>query len=229
MSIVGLVAGLGPESTIDYYRRILEAWARARPGSAPGIVIDSLDVQQALRLVQGDRAALIAYLCGSLDRLAGAGVDFAALTANTPHLVFDELAARSRVPLISIVETCASAARSLGLGRLLLLGTRFTMEGPFYPAVCARHGIAIVSLNAADMGWVHERYVDELLNGEFRDETRQRFIEIVDRVRRDSGVEGVILGGTELPLLLRDTTIAGIPALDTTALHVDAIVQRLLQ
>jgi aspartate racemase len=229
MSSVGLVGGLGPESTIDYYRRILEAWARVRPGSAPGIVIDSLDVQHALRLVQGDRAALITYLGGSLDRLAGAGVDFAALTANTPHLVFDELAARSRVPLISIVETCAAAARELELKRLLLLGTRFTMEGPFYPAVCSRHGIAIVSLEAADMGWVHERYVGELLEGEFRDDTRQRFVEIVERVRRESGVEGVILGGTELPLLLRDTTVAGIPALDTTALHVNAIVERLMQ
>jgi aspartate racemase len=229
MSIVGLVGGLGPESTIDYYRRILEAWARARPGSAPGIVIDSLDVQQALRLVQGDRAALIAYLRGSLDRLAGAGVDFAALTANTPHLVFDELAAVSRVPLLSIVETCAEAARRLGLARLLLLGTRFTMEGPFYPAVFTRHGISIVSLNAADMSWVHERYVGELLSGDFRDDTRRRFVELVDRVRRESGVDGVILGGTELPLLLRDTTVAGIPALDTTALHVDAIVKRLLQ
>src|SRR5258706_10340003 len=101
-----LVGGMGTESTIDYYRRILERWARERPGSAPSIVIDSLDVQIGLRLVEHDRAGLLAYLRSSLERLAGAGVGFAALTANTPHLVFDDLVARSPVPLISIVETC---------------------------------------------------------------------------------------------------------------------------
>ena len=225
---VGLVGGLGPESTIDYYRRILELWARERPGSAPPIVIDSLDVQLGLRLVEHDRAGLIAYLRSSLERLAGAGVDFAALTANTPHLVFDELAAGSPVPLISIVETCAKAAQRRGFRRLLLLGTRFTMEGPFFPAVFGRHGLTIVPLRGTDVTWVHERYVGELLKGDFRDDTRRQFVELVDRVRRESSIDGVILGGTELPLLLRAAEIAGVPLLDTTALHVEAIVGRLL-
>jgi aspartate racemase len=154
-------------------------------------------------------------------------VDFAAMTANTPHIVFDELAARSPVALVSIVEVCADEARARGLGRLALLGTRFTMEGPFYPEVCSRYGIAVVSPNAAERAWVHERYVGELLNGEFRDDTRQRVISLVSRMRDDDRVDGVILGGTELPLLLRTPVIAGVPALDTTALHVDAIVRRL--
>ncbi|HEY6195596.1 MAG TPA: amino acid racemase [Candidatus Eisenbacteria bacterium] len=228
MASVGLVGGLGPESTIDYYRRILERWERERPGSAPSIVIDSLDVQMGLRLVQHDRAGLLAYLRASLERLVGAGVSFAALTANTPHLVFDDLAAGSPVPLISIVETCAGEARRRGFTRLLLLGTRFTMEGAFFPTVFGRHGLSLVPLERADVAWVHERYVGELLKGDFRDETRQRFVELVDRVRRESGIEAVILGGTELPLLLRATEIGGVPLLDTTALHVDAIVARLL-
>ncbi len=229
MTSVGLVGGLGPESTIDYYRRILERWARERAGSAPSIVIDSLDVQLGLRLVQQDRAGLTAYLQASLARLAGAGVGFAVLTANTPHLVFDELAASSPVPLISIVEVCAEEAQRRGLKRLLLLGTRFTMEGTFFPAVFARRGLSIVSLSGADVVWVHERYIGELLKGDFRDDTRQGFVELVARVHRESAIEGVILGGTELPLLLRAAEIAGIPLLDTTALHVEAIVARLLQ
>ncbi len=229
MTSVGLVGGLGPESTIDYYRRILERWARERPGSAPSIVIDSLDVQIGLRLVEHDRAGLLAYLRSSLERLAGAGVGFAALTANTPHLVFDDLVARSPVPLVSIVETCAEAAERRGFTRLLLLGTRFTMEGTFFPAVLGRHGLTLVPLEGADVAWVHERYVGELLKGVFRDDTRQGFVELVDRVRRESDIEAVILGGTELPLLLRAADIAGVPLLDTTALHVEAIVERLLQ
>lgn len=227
MARVGLVGGLGPESTIDYYRRIQEAWGRERPGSAPAIVIDSLDVQVGLKLVEHDRPGLIAYLEASIARLAGAGADFAALTANSPHLVFDELAQRSALLLISIVETCAAEAKRRGFGRLLLLGTRFTMEGAFFPAVFARHGLRIVTLDPAGVTWVHERYVGELLQGVFLDGTREAFVERVARARRDHGINAVILGGTELPLLLRAPDIEGVPLLDTTALHVEAIVARL--
>lgn len=228
MTSVGLVGGLGPESTIDYYRRILQAWQAERPGSAPSMVIDSLDVQYGLRLVASDRAALVEYLLGSVRRLAAAGVGFVAITANTPHLVFDELAAMSPVPLLSIVEVCAEEARRLDIDTVGLLGTRFTMEAPFYPTVFSRWGITVATPVEAERLWLHERYVTELLVGSFRDETRAGVVDIVRRLQRDAGIEGIILGGTELPLLLGDATIAGVPALDTTALHVAAIVQRLL-
>ncbi len=227
MTTVGIVGGLGPESTVDYYRRILEAWEREDPSTAPSIVIDSLDVRRALHLVDSDRPALIEYLLASLRRLAGAGVDFAVMTANTPHIVFDELAARSPVPLVSIVEVCAEEAQRRGLKRLALLGTRFTMEGRFYPTVCARYGIAVVPPNDADRAWVHERYVEELLRGDFRDDTRRRFLSLASRLRDEERIDGVILGGTELPLLLSTPVIADVPALDTTALHVAAIVRHL--
>jgi aspartate racemase len=227
MATLGLVGGLGPESTIDYYRRILEAWQRHDRSTAPAIVIDSLDVQRALRLVATDRPGLTEYLLASLVRLGRAGVDFAAMTANTPHIVFDELAARSPVPLISIVEVCGEEARRRGLARLLLLGTRFTMEAPFYLDVCARSSVTVVRPGDEDRSWIHDRYVGELLEGEFRDETRRRFVSLVECLRDEEHVDGVILGGTELPLLLPAPAIAGLPTLDTTALHVSAIVARL--
>jgi len=227
MGSVGLVGGLGPESTIDYYRRLVEAWERVEPSTAPAIVIDSLDVQRALRLVERDRPALVEYLLGSVRRLAAAGVDFVAMTANTPHLVFDDIAARSPVPLVSLVEACAEEARRRGWRRLALLGTRFTMEGPFYPAVCGRYGISVVPPGADDRAWIHERYVGELLKGEFRDDTRRAFTALVDRLRTEEGIDAVILGGTELPLLLTTPVVADVPVLDTTALHVAAIVDRL--
>src|SRR5688572_1803927 len=227
MATVGIVGGLGPESTIDYYRRILAAWKREDPSSAPSIVIDSLDAQRALALVGADRRAFSEYLFESLQRLAGAGVDFAVLSANTAHLVFDDLSARSPVPLLSVVEACAAEARRLGLKRVALLGTRFTMEATFYPEVCVRFGVEVVTPTADQRDWVHERYIGELLKGDFREDTRQEFISLVERLRRDERIDGVILGGTELPLLLRDASIAGVPVLDTTGLHVSAIVQRL--
>ena len=224
---VGLVGGLGPESTIDYYRRLLVAWQQAAPGSAPGIVIDSLDVQVGLRLAADDRAALADYLLDSVRRLAGAGVAFVAMTANTAHVVFDELVARSPVPILGIVEPCADAARARGLRRLALLGTRFTMAAGFYAAACARHGIEVVAPDAGERTWLHERYVGELLAGEFRDETRAGVVALVERMRSRDAVDGVILAGTELPLLLGGETVAGLPALDSTGLHVAAIVRRM--
>jgi aspartate racemase len=229
MTAVGLVGGLGPESTIDYYRRILDGWATHDPSSSPSIVIDSLDSTLALRLVAEDRAALIDYLLGSIRRLTGAGADFIAMTANTPHLVFDELAAASSVPLLSIVEVCAGEARRLGLRRTLLLGTRFTMQADFYPTVCARHGIEVVAPDETERAWIHARYVEELLKGDFRDTTREELTALITRLRDRTHADGIILGGTELPLLLRAPTVADLPLLDTTALHVAAIVNRLLE
>jgi aspartate racemase len=227
MATVGLVGGLGPESTIDYYRRILDGWQRLQPGTAPSIVIDSLDVQRGLHLVAHDRPGLVDYLSASLDRLAGAGVDFAAMTANTPHLVFDELAGRTSLPLLSIVEVCLEAAQRRQLSRLLLLGTSFTMEAGFYAEVFGRRGATIVTPAAEERAWIHERYVGELLQGVFSEATRQAIVSLVVRSQAADGIDGVILGGTELPLLLKDESIAGVPALDTTALHVAAIVDRL--
>jgi aspartate racemase len=142
--------------------------------------------------------------------------------------VFDELAKQSPVPLLSIVETCADEAQARGLQRLALLGTRFTMEAPFYPAVFARRGIAIVPPNSEERRWIHDRYVGQLLKGDFRDETRDGILTIVARLRDVERVDGVIYGGTELPLLLTGETAATLPTLDTTALHVSAIVRRLL-
>jgi aspartate racemase len=227
MTALGIVGGLGPESTIDYYRRILEAWKRDDPSSSPSILIDSLDVDLGLRLVEHDRPALVEYLSASLNRLAAAGADFAAMAANTPHVVFDELAAQSPIPIVSIVEACAEEAQRRGLRRLGLLGTRFTMEGRFYPNVFKRRKMSIVSPNNEERTWIHDRYVGQLLKGEFLDETRNGVIAVIKRLRDEEKIDGVILGGTELTLLLSAPVVADIPALDTTALHVAAIVKRL--
>ena len=227
MATLGIVGGLGPESTIDYYRRILEEWKRESPSSSRAIIIDSLDVDRGLHLVEHDRPGLVEYLAASLGRLAAAGADVAAMAANTPHVVFDELVERSPIPMVSIVEACADEASRRGLRRLALLGTRFTMEGAFYPAVFARRGIAIVAPNDEERRWIHERYVGQLLKGDFREETRAGVLAVVKRLREEQNIDGVILGGTELTLLLSGPLVADLPALDTTALHVSAIVQRL--
>ena len=229
MTIVGLVGGLGPESTVDYYRRIIERWQTTDPSTTPPMVIDSLDPTKALRLVASDRAAFVDYILASIRRLEGAGVDFIAITANTPHLAFDELAAQASVPLISIVEVCVNEARRRGMTHVLLLGTRFTMEADFYPTVFRRFGVPVTVPDADERTWIHSKYVDELLKGSFSDETRSELITRIETIRRRERVDGLVLGGTELPLLLRAPVVAGLPVLDTTELHVAAIVERLLR
>lgn len=227
MTSVGIVGGIGPESTIDYYRRILQVWQEQSPRSAPRILIDSLDVDLGLRLIDSDRPALTDYLLESLERLARAGVDFALLAANSPHVVFDDLSARSPVPLLSIVEVCARAAARQGLKRVGLLGTRFTMDGTFYPVTCARFGIEVVVPEPKERTWIHEKYIGELLRGVFRDETREELLRIIERLKERARVDSIALAGTELPLLLRAQKLGGVPVLDTTELHVAAIVERL--
>ncbi|HEX6066361.1 MAG TPA: amino acid racemase [Longimicrobiales bacterium] len=225
--IVGIVGGLGPESTIDYYRRILELWQEQHPDSAPEILIDSLDVTRGIEMVRHDRAGLVDYLANSVERLARAGADFAVFAANTPHIVFDEVAARSPVPLLSIVEVCAEEAQRHDFERVAVLGTGFTMEAGFYPAVFGRRGIQVVVPNAAERAWLHERYLGELLKGIFHPEARDGVHEMTDRLRAQAGVQATVLAGTELPLLLKSETLAGLPILDSTELHVRAIVRRL--
>ena len=224
---MGLVGGLGPESTLDYYRRLIFEWRRDDPLSSPSIVIDSLDDKIAMRLVEQDRPALTEYILESLHRLHGAGVSFGAITSNTTHLVFDKVAKRSPIPLVNIIEVCIEEARRLGLKRLGVLGTRWLMQARLYPDAAQRHGIEIVVPPERDRDWMHDRYVNELVKGDLRDETRRGVIAMAERLRDAKGIDGVILGGTELPLLMRDPTIAGLPVLDTTGLHVGAIIERL--
>lgn len=227
MASVGLVGGLGPEATIDYYRRLIKTWEREDPLSSPSIVIDSLDSKVVLRLVERDLPALSEYIFESVRRLHRAGVSFGAITSNTSHVVFDTVSARSPIPLLSIIDVCVAEARRLRLKRLALFGTRSIMTAPLYPAAARPHGIEIVVPPEPERTWMHERYVGELVKGDFRDETRRGVIAMAERLRDEERIDGVILGGTELPLLMREPTIAGLPALDTTGLHVAAIIKRL--
>jgi aspartate racemase len=229
MRIAGIVGGIAPESTVDYYRTIIASYRdRTGDGSYPAVVINSIDLQRMLHLAATDLRALADYLASEIERLSRAGANFAALASNTPHVVFDELRSRTPVPLVSIVDAACEAAKGMGLRRLGLLGTRFTMEGRFYPDVFSRAGLALVPPPREELGYVHTRYMDELVKGVFKEETRAELIRIVDGMRRRDGVDAVVLAGTELPLLLRDAK-SPVPLLDTTQIHVRAIVDRMLQ
>ncbi|HEY6947649.1 MAG TPA: amino acid racemase, partial [Gemmatimonadales bacterium] len=197
-------------------------------GTYPSILINSIDLKRLLDLAGAERLdELTDYLLRELERLARAGADVALFASNTPHLVFEEVRRRAPIPLLSIVEAACAAAEAQGLTRVGLLGTRFTMQARFYPDVFARAAIRVVVPDAEEQRWVHDRYVHELIPAIFRPETRERMLALVARMKARDGIEGVILGGTELPLLLRDAS-GGIPLLDTTRIHADCAVAQLL-
>src|SRR5689334_17259519 len=230
MKTVGLIGGVGPESTIEYYRFIIEAYReRKQDDTYPSIIINSVDVNKYVALATASRFDTFANdLAIEIERLARAGADFGALAANTPHIVFDELQGRCSIPLVSIVEATCDKARNLGFKRVALLGTRFTMTGGFYQDVFARAGIDLVVPNEEEQAYIHEKYIGELLKNVFADETRAGLLAIIDRLRERDAVEAVILGGTELPLILRAAERGNIKFLDTTKIHVEKIVERLL-
>ena len=230
MKTVGIIGGIGPESTVEYYRFIIEGYRERQPdGSYPSIIINSIDLSKLVRWMNaGELEAVANYLVAEIEKLARAGVDFVALASNTPHIVFDQVQARVPLPMISIVEATRDKAREINLKRPALFGTRFTMQANFYPKVFAAAGIDIIRPNETERAFIHEKYMGELLNNIFLPETRQRLIAIVNEMKGREGIDGLILGGTELPLILRDATIEGVPFLDTTRIHVARIVENLL-
>src|SRR5438270_1346099 len=230
MKTLGIVGGLGPESTVDYYQRIIALYReRTRDGSYPEFIIASVNLTKGLNFMDaGDLAGMADYLLQAIGKLARAGADFGVISANTPHIVFDDVAAKSPIPLISIVEATCAAAKARNLKRLALFGTRYTMQANFYPKVFSREGIDLVVPEPKDQDYIHEKYFAELVPGIFLPETRADLLAIIDRMKAGSDIDGVILAGTEIPLILRGESHNGIALFDTGKIHCQAAVNEML-
>lgn len=230
MKTLGIIGGLGPESTIDYYRLIIAEYQKQRPDeSYPPMIINSIDLKKIIGLMEAlDLTTLVAVLVEEIGKLARAGAEFGVLSSNTPHIVFDELSRQSPIPLISIVRTTCDVARSLGLKKLGLFGSGFTMRAKFYQEVFSSAGMTVIVPEPAEQTYIHDQYMAELVKGIFLPETRAGLLKIADRMQEQQGIQGLILGGTELPLILRDVSDRGIPFLDTAQIHVKALVKEML-
>ena len=246
MKTVGIIGGIGPESTIEYYRGIIAAYRERQSGAgvprvdnhapaAPAInyplmIVNSINLTLMVGWITANELEKVTdYLVSGLHTLARAGVDFGVIAAGTPHIVFDRVRARSPIPLISIVEATCEAAAMLSLKKIALFGTRFTMQGRFYPDVFSRAGITLVAPAAEEQAYIHDKYMNDLVHGIVLPETRTRLLQILDRMKERDGVEAVILGGTELSLIIKDAEHNGMPILDTTRIHVARIVDELVK
>ena len=228
MRKLGLIGGTGPESTVPYYRGIVFAVQR-ETGNFPPLTIESVSVFDVLRLCgAGEYEKLTGYLLEAVRNLAGAGAEVAALTGNTPHIVFDRLQALSPIPLVSMVEaTCRETVRR-GLDRVGLLGTIFTMEEEFFRVPFREQGIQVTVPTRAEREYLNRVIADELELGTVREESRARVLAKLERMAREDGIQAVILGCTELPMLLSDRN-SPVPCLDTMEIHINTLVGEILR
>lgn len=221
---------MGPESTIPYYHDIVYG-VQNRVGKEffPSLTIESVNVFDILRLCDEQKYdELTDYLMRAIKNLIAGGVDFIALSANTPHIVFDRLQEQSTVPLISIVEAACEEAIRLNKRKVGLLGTIFTMTEDFFKKPFYNSHIEVITPTAAEMEYINSKISSELELGIIKEETLQGFQKIIRRMQKDDHIEAVILGCTELPLLLNDE-VSLVPCLDTMKIHIRLLIDLIVE
>ncbi|MGF1425841.1 aspartate/glutamate racemase family protein [Kitasatospora sp. LaBMicrA B282] len=225
MRTIGLIGGMSWESSAEYYR-LLNELVRERLGGhhcAPSVMVtvDFAAIEAMQRADDWQEAAgRLAEAAVSLER---AGAELVVLCTNTMHRVAGEIAAAIGIPFVDIIDATAQRIRAAGMHTVGLLGTRFTMEGAFYRARMAEHGIEVLAPDGPDRTVVHEVIYGELTRGRILESSRREFTRIIAALAKE-GAEGVVLGCTEIPLLIgpADTPV---PLFDTTRLHVEHAVE----
>jgi len=230
MKKIGMIGGFGPEATLDYYKLLIEIYRKEiKDGSIPEIIIYSMDLSILLNLVAKKQwDILVKWLVNGLEILHQAGADFGFISANTPHIVFDKVNELSPIPLLSIVEETCKYTERLTLRRVGLLGTKFTMQSSFYKKVCDKYKVVVFVPNEKEQEYIHSKLMTEIEFGIFLEETREGLLNIIKRMIDEDLIEGVILGCTELSLILTKSKF-GIPFLNTTKIHVESIINYYLE
>ncbi len=233
MQTIGIIGGLGPEATTDYYKEIINIFNdRNTAGnlSYPEIIIYSVNMSKFIGMMEKTEYVEAAdYLSHCINMLGKAGADFAAISANTPHLILNEIQSKSKLPIISIVDAVRDEAVKLKLGRAGLIGTRITMRTSFYQDAFNLKGIEIVVPGSEEIDLINEKLFSELELGIFKAETQSKILGIVQEMIKRDSIDSLILGCTEFPLMFTHDHYLGIPFLNTTRIHVKKIVETCLE
>ncbi len=219
MKTIGIIGGLSPESTVLYYTNIVREYRGMRGDeNYPKIIIYSVCFGEFTRLVEQQRFREAAeILVEAAVSLHSAGADFALISANTPHMFFEEVKSRSPIPLISIIDALAEELKRNGVRRVGLLGTKHTLTHPFYADGLRKNNIEAIIPDPGDVELVNEIIYDELVKGVVRDESRGLVVGIIRKLVR-RGAEGIALACTELPLLITGE-VEGVKLYDTAKIH----------
>lgn len=225
MKKIGIIGGLGPESTLDYYKQIVSSFNTKYSDLAyPEIIIYSANLNEFMGLVKENQwQKMSEWLLEKIFTVHKAGAEFAAIASNTPHVVFDEIKKKSPVPLLSIVEETCKKVEALGLKNVGLMGTKLTMEMDFYKKPFVAKGISVVVPSEQEQQLIHHKLFTEIESGIFKDSTREGFLTIAKRMIDENGIDALILGCTELPLILTKDGY-GVPFLNTSAIHCESII-----
>ena len=224
MKTIGLIGGITWLSSMDYYRLLNQLTNETLGGvSSCKLLMNSLNFEEIKTLTfAGDWDAIAAIMCTAAEKLERAGADCILLGANTMHYVADKVQASVNIPLIHIAEVTATAIAEKGLNKVALLGTRYTMQMEFYKNRLADKKIKIVIPGVDDIEFINHAIYEEMGKGIFSADTKERFLQIINSLR-EKDVQGVILGCTEIPMLIKQADVA-IPVFDTTLIHVQAAV-----
>jgi aspartate racemase len=230
MKSIGIIGGLGPESTVDYYKEIIAAFnARYDEMAYPEIIIYSVNIDEFMKFVETKNwSGLSEWLLEKISSIHRAGAQFAVIASNTPHIVFDEIKSKSPIPLLSIVEETCNKAQEMDLKNVGLMGTKLTMEADFYKKPFISKGMSVVVPSEKEQQFIHHKLFSEIELGIFKDSTREELLAIAKRMVDEEGIDALILGCTELPLILTQSKY-GIPFLNTTAIHCESIIKYCLQ
>jgi aspartate racemase len=227
MKKIGIVGGLGPEATLYYYRVLIDLCHENKDlgKNYPEIIIYSLNLEECCQMMElGNWGQLTTKLLTALQSLYQAGADFGLIAANTPHMVFGDVKAKSPIPLLSIVEETCNAVAERGLSKVGLIGTLVTMQSHFYRDVFNKHNISIVVPEEDEQAYIYSKIGSELGLGVMLDETRKNFLKITQRMIDQEAIQGLILGCTEIPLLLTKEEL-GIPFFDTSKIHAQSALR----
>lgn len=227
MQKIGVIGGLSWVSTAEYYKRLNQLTQQRHGGvSSARLVIESVDRQAYVEAVieRQDEAAACAQILDAAQSLERAGAAFIVISCNDVHRFVPDIAPHITIPFLHIAEATAAAIKAQGLRKVGLLGVRKTMEGDFYPKIFERHGIETLIPAEPERAYIHDRIYDELVHDVFTDKTRRGYLEVIDALT-SRGAEGVVLGCTEIPLLLSPDQIP-IPSFSTTELHCAAAVEQ---
>lgn len=230
MKKLGLVGGIGPESTLDYYKGIIVRYREKVPiDSYPQMIIDSIDLAEMYAYASDKRwEPFTDRLVESIENLAAGGAELAAMAANTAHIVFAEVSRRSPLPLISIVEETCRYAQAKACKSVVVFGTAFTMSSGLYTEAFARYGINAFVPAAEEQAAIHNIIFPNLQEGIVLTEDKQTILQIAKRMIAETGADALILGCTELPLIIKESDL-DVLVLDTTQIHIDSIVHRLVE
>ena len=227
---IGMIGGLSWVSTAEYYRRLNELTQEKLGGvSSARIILESVDHQEYVEAVidRQDEAAACCQILKAVQNVERAGADFIVISCNDVHRFLPKIASKIHVPFLHIAEATADAIDRLGLKTIGLLGVQKTMEGDFYQNILEKRDVATLVPNAVDRKYIDDKILDELNRNLFMDQTRAGYLKVIENLA-ERGAEGVILGCTEIPLLLSTEQIP-IPSFSTTELHCRAAVERATQ